>query len=209
MNRRDVSLGLAAMPLLACTREAGAQSAATDPALFYACDGCEGATEPDPAGLGWSTRLAPEGAPGEPLLLRGLVRGADGRTPAPGVVIYAYNTNPRGLYADGAGSEAGRRHGRLRGWVRTGVDGRYAFHTTKPGVYPDQRGPAHIHLTVVEPGRRPYWIDSVIFDGEWGVTPAHVARQQRRGGSGVVRLQRTGQGLLAERPIVLERHPRA
>lgn len=208
MNRRDFSAGLAVLPLSACIAEADAQSGA-DPAEFYACEGCEGALEPDRASLGSSASLARPGEHGEQLLIRGAVRRADGRTPAPDVVIYGYHTNPAGRYADGSGvSEASRVHGRFRGWVRTGADGRYEFRTVRPGVYPDRRGPAHVHLTVVEPGRRPYWIDSIVFQGEFGVTPAYVSRQQRRGGGGVVRLGRTDGGLLlAERNIVLERHP--
>lgn len=208
MNRRDFSAGLTVLPLSACIAQADAQSGA-DPAEFYACEGCEGATESDRATLGSRARLARPGEPGQPLLIRGIVRRTDGRTPASDVVVYAYHTNPAGLYADGSGvSDASRLHGRFRGWIRTGADGRYEFRTIKPGVYPDRRGPAHVHLTIVEPGRRPYWIDSVVFEGEFGVTPAYAARQQRRGGHGTVRLRPTDGGvLLAERNIVLERHP--
>ena len=125
------------------------------------------------------------------------------------MVVYAHQTNAEGLYAGGsAESEWSRRHGRLRGWVRTGEDGRYEFSTVKPGRYPDRSDPAHIHLTVLEPGRRPYWIDDVVFAGEPGVAGAYTAEREDRGGSGIVRLQRKSEGgWLAERNIVLEPHP--
>jgi protocatechuate 3,4-dioxygenase beta subunit len=208
MNRRGFSLGVAALPLAACTERVQAQAARLDAEAFYACEGCEGALERPAAGLSPQARIAPAGEPGETMLIRGVVRQADGRTPAPGVVIYAYHTNVEGLYAGGGPTEAARKHGRLRGWVRTGPDGRYAFQTVKPGVYPDRRGPAHVHLTAVEPRRRPVWLDSIVFRGEFGVTPAWAARQQNRGGGGIVQLRRTTDGaLLAQRDIVLDRHP--
>ena len=68
--------------------------------------------------------------------------------------------------------------------------------------------PAHVHLFLREPGRRPYYIDDVVFDGEFGVDAAYRARQEGRGGSGIVRLDRTPDGTLtAVRDIRLERHP--
>jgi protocatechuate 3,4-dioxygenase beta subunit len=92
--------------------------------------------------------------------------------------------------------------------VRTGADGRYRFDTIKPAPYPDMTMPAHIHLMIGEPGRRPYYVDDVVFDGEFGVTERYRAAQELRGGSGIVALSRSPQGVwLARRDIVLERHP--
>ena len=185
--------------------QAGAQGVGqVAPAAVDGCEGCEAALERDPAALRPVARLAGADEPGDPLLVRGVVRRADG-TPAAGVVVYAYHTGPEGRYAGGAGeTQWARRHGRLRGWVKTGPDGRYQFRTVKPGPYPDRTEPAHVHLTVWEPGRPPYCIDSVVFRGESGVTPAYLARQEKRGGDGAVQLRRTPDGvLLAERDIVL------
>lgn len=143
------------------------------------------------------------------MVLTGYALTPDGARPAEGVVIYLHQTNAAGLYANGSqASEWSRRHGRLRGWVKTGADGRYRFLTIKPGPYPDRTLPAHIHLFIGEPGRRPYYIDDVVFDGEFGVTPAYRSAQELRGRTGIVRLQRSEDGiLLAVRNIVLERHP--
>lgn len=141
--------------------------------------------------------------------IEGRVMQADGRTPAAGVVIYAHQTNAEGLYANGTDeSEWSRRNGRLRGWVKTDAEGRYAFDTIKPAPYPDRTMPAHVHLMIGEPGRRPYYIDDIVFDGEFGVTPAYRKRQQLRGGSGIVSLKRGPDGRwIARRDIVLELHP--
>jgi protocatechuate 3,4-dioxygenase beta subunit len=96
----------------------------------------------------------------------------------------------------------------LRGWVKTGADGTYTFDTIKPGIYPDRTMPAHVHLMIKEPGRRPYYIDDVVFDGEFGVDARYRARQELRGGSGIVSLVRRRDGvLIARRDIILEQHP--
>ena len=210
-------LGLIA--LLACfacgPREpasAGAQERA-EPAVsaaeFYDCEGCEAALERRPETLDWTARIASPSEPGERLVLRGRVLQSDGVTPASGIVVYAHQTNAEGVYAGGTPeTEWSRRHGRLRGWVRTGADGRYEFHTIKPGRYPSRTDPAHIHLFVVEPGRRPYWIDDVVFAGEPGVDAAYRRERENRGGPGIVTLQRLPEGgWLAKRNVVLERHP--
>ncbi len=68
--------------------------------------------------------------------------------------------------------------------------------------------PAHVHLFVGEPGRRPYYVDDTVFDGEFGVEDAYRRRQELRGGSGIVRLTRAADGVLeAVRDIRLELHP--
>ena len=185
-----------------------AADAPADPQL-YVCEGCQGIYERDPAALSNTSVMAAPDEPGEPLRLRGRVTAVDGVTPADGVIIYAYHTNSEGRYADGSPeTEWSRRHGRLRGWVKTGSDGRYEFRTIKPAPYPNRTAPAHIHLTVLEPGRRPYWIDSVVFEGEFGVTDRYRSQRANRGGLGIISLERADTGeWLAVRDIVLERHP--
>jgi protocatechuate 3,4-dioxygenase beta subunit len=175
---------------------------------LYDCEGCEAAAERDSATLDRRATLAGPDEPGERMLLRGIVRAADGGAPAPGVVIYAHHTNAEGLYANGSSETVwSRRHGRLRGWVRTGDDGAYAFDTIKPAPYPARSDPAHVHLFVLEPGRPPYWIDDVVFEGELGVDAAYRAASENRGGPGIVALEREDGVWIAERDIVLERHP--
>lgn len=95
------------------------------------CEWCGGADAPSSPGA--TAILFPPDEPGERLLLHGTVYAADGRTPLPGVLLYAYNTNAAGLYPlrDSATGNA-RRHGYLRGWVVSGADGGYRFLTIHP-----------------------------------------------------------------------------
>lgn len=176
---------------------------------LYACEGCEATGERAAQGLSWSVVLAGPDEPGQRMRLSGRVYAPDGVTPAPDVVIYAHHTNAQGLYANGSNeTEWSRRHGRLRGWARTNANGDYVFDTIKPAPYPDMTMPAHVHLFVQEPGRRPYYIDDVVFDGEHRVDADYRARQELRGGSGIVRLTGSAaEGWRAVRDIRLEPHP--
>jgi protocatechuate 3,4-dioxygenase beta subunit len=169
------------------------------------CEGCEAAWEREPSTLGPSIRLAGTDEPGERLLLQGTIFKSDGRTPAPNVVVYFHQTNAAGRYAAGSDeTQWGRRHGRLRGWLKTGADGRYEVRTIKPGQYPDRPSPAHIHLTVLEQGKAPYWIDDVVFEGAPGVDEEYRREAEKRGGPGIVRLRPAPNGgLLAKRDIIL------
>jgi protocatechuate 3,4-dioxygenase beta subunit len=185
---------------------AAATSSQSRPDLFD-CEGCEAIRERSFEGLGPSTVIPPPEEPGEPMVLHGRVLAADGKTPAAGVVIYAYHTNAAGVYPQ-HGDETGwaRRHGNLRGWVKTGADGTYRFETIRPAPYPRAGPPAHVHLIVKEPDRREYWIDEVVFTDDPLVTPVYRRAQQNRGGSGIVTPERDASGTwLVRRDIVLER----
>lgn len=213
MDRRTTLLGLTVLGAsglsAACSRAQQAQTAQSASGDLYACEGCEAIDERDPATLSASAVLAGPDEPGERMRLSGRVLAVDGITPVPGVIIYAHHTNIDGLYANGtAESEWSRRNGRLRGWVKTDAEGRYAFDTIKPAPYPDLTLPAHVHLYVKEPGRQAYYIDDVVFEGEFKVDAAYRAAQEFRGGSGIVRLGTDSDGVLtAVRDIRLEPHP--
>ena len=213
--RRDLILSLGASVTLtaaACGRSnATATQAQNEPVPrpdLYNCEGCEAVGEVPFESLGYSTRLYRPTDEGQRLQVTGRVLTTDGAA-ASGVVIYAHHTNAGGLYADGTNHSVwSRRHGRFRGWVRTDQDGRYRFETIKPAPYPSETIPAHIHMFVGEPGRPPYYIDDLVFEGEFGVDQAYRAKQEFRGGSGIVRLVQSADGdLAAERDIRLERHP--
>jgi protocatechuate 3,4-dioxygenase beta subunit len=124
--------------------------------------------------------------------------------PAAGVIVYAYHTDSTGVYT---GGPPGTRHARLRGWMRTGADGVYAFDSIRPAMYPSRDIPAHIHLTVLERGRKPYWIDDIVFEGEPKVDRAYRASLENRGGNGVIPLKRVSGVWTGVRDIRLERHP--
>jgi protocatechuate 3,4-dioxygenase, beta subunit len=182
-------------------------SAQTRPDLFN-CDGCEAINDRPHDGLSWAITIAGAAEPGERLFLSGRVFKADGRTPAPNVIVYAYHTNAAGIYppANDAPSAAGRRHGVLRGWTRTNAQGEYRFHTIRPGTYPSRSDPAHIHMIVKEPSRQEYWIDEVVFTDDPLVDARYRGRLQNRGGNGIVTPTRDANGTWhARRDITLER----
>ena len=204
---RCLALALLPLSLLIVNRPAGAQPASQRALPPAECEGCGAWDAPD--SLSWSSRIAPPGEPGTPLAVSGVVYRPDGRTPAAGVLVYAYHTNAAGIYPTGGnGTGHARRHGRLRGWIRTDSAGRYAFATIRPAPYPRGAEPAHIHFTVTPPGGEERWVDAVEFDDDPLMTTAIRAQRQRLGGSAIVRVTRDSDGVQrATRNIVLELWP--
>ena len=94
------------------------------------------------------TRIADDSEPGERLVIKGRVQGADCQTPLAGVLLDIWQADRDGNYYD---AEAQYR---LRGTLMTDADGRYEFETIMPGRYVQSSGPrpAHIHFTVSKPG---------------------------------------------------------
>ncbi|MDQ3245333.1 MAG: intradiol ring-cleavage dioxygenase [Pseudomonadota bacterium] len=206
-SRRSVIAALLVGPAACYARPSGGTQASQARELrpIAGCEGCEAAWERDPSALSSRIKLAAAEERGEPMLLTGTVFRADGKTPAPDIVLYIHHTNASGRYADGTQeSEWSRRHGRLRGWLKTGSAGRYEVLTIKPGRYPDRTDPAHVHMTVLDGDKDPYWVEDVVFDGEPGVDAAYRAERTNRGGSGIVRVQKDGAGRwIAQRDIIL------
>lgn len=203
MKRAWMVLGFVLPVIVACGGAMGAEERLPD------CEWC-GAAEA-PAELDAEMRLAGPGSefpdePGEPLVITGTVYAADGETPVPDVLIYAYHTNDRGIY-EKVGGETGNglRHGHLRGWLRTDEQGRYRIVTIRPAAYPGSTIPQHVHMTVTPPGGEERWIDSVHFDDDPLLTPTQRSRQRNRGGSGIVTVRRDEDGVYhATRDIVLD-----
>ena len=147
---------------------------------------------------------------GEPLVVEGTIYQADGRTPASGVLLYAYHTNPAGIYPRPAGAGGmARWHGALRGWLRTACDGRYRIETIRPGRYPEGNIPAHIHMTVMPEGGREYFIDDIVFADDALVDARYRAMARNVGGSGIVTPRKDStRTWRVERDIVLAETPR-
>lgn len=166
------------------------------------CEGCEHVFEGLPTQVGSRSRIAPPKEPGEPMIIEGVVRSADGK-PAAGIIVYAYHTNAGGIYPRGSTA-----HGRLRGWARTDKEGRYRFDTIRPGGYPSRDNPQHVHMHVIEPGKATYYIDDIIFEDDPLLTAEHRRRMRRgRGGDGLCRPIKDSEGVWhAQRDIVLGRN---
>ena len=88
----------------------------------------------------------------QPLLVEGQVVGADGTTPAAGVVVYVYQTDSSGYYNRQRGEPP-----RLRGWMRTDESGHYAYRTIRPAPYPERRNAAHVHVQLWGLETPPQW----------------------------------------------------
>nr|WP_295923274.1 intradiol ring-cleavage dioxygenase [uncultured Dyadobacter sp.] len=140
----------------------------------------------------------------KPLGIHGTVFKADGKTPAPDVVLYLYHTNEKGIYPK-KGDEKGwaRRHGYIRGWVKTDQKGFFKFGTLRPGSYPGSDEPAHIHVIVKEPGINEYYVDEFLFSDDPLLTPERKQKLENRGGSGIVQLVDVGNMFKGGRNIVL------
>ena len=139
------------------------------------------------------------------LKVMGTIYQADGRTPASGIILYVYQTDQHGIYAT-KGGEAGwaKRHGYIRGWIKTGEDGKYTFYTLKPGSYPSRTTPAHIHPTILEPNGQYYWLGAYHFTGDEFLTEKEISPNLPRGGSsGLLELKKEGNLLVGKRDFIL------
>jgi len=154
------------------------------PPVLGQCEGCEAVYDGRPLHLTSQVRLGSTSEPGAPLRLQGRVHAADG-TAAAGTQIYAYQTDQTGVYPalHGVGPIA-LRHGRLRGWAVSDSEGRFSFHTVRPGAYPDNRIAAHIHLHVIEANRCTYYLDDVEFADD-PLRAGLAEHPLARGGSGL------------------------
>ena len=119
-----------------------------------------------PATASSTGRVAPQGEPGQPLQVSGVVVGADG-APIAGASLYVYQTDHEGYY--GVKPASDNRNPRLKLFLRSDAKGGWSFDTVKPGSYPNSRVPAHIHFEVSTPGRAAK-IFEIVFEGDRFVT---------------------------------------
>lgn len=194
------------LSLLSCTNSQDNSHANYNPRLVDGpCDGCEAVFEFGDRVLSPVDTLPDFDMAEQKLKVTGYIYQSDGKTPASDVILYIYQTNQGGIYAT-KGDETGwgRRHGYIRGWIKTGKDGKYTFYTLKPGSYPSRTEPAHIHPTILEPDGKYYWLGAYLFEGDSLLTSDHLYEESPRGGSqGVVSLRKEGDFYVAERDFIL------
>ena len=169
------------------------------------CEGCEAIFEYGDKDLRPVDTLPDFNDQGLKIKVTGTIYQNDGKTPAKDVILYVYHTDQNGIYAT-KGNETGwaKRHGYIRGWLKTGNDGQYAFYTLKPGVYPDRSEAAHIHPTILEPGGKYYWLGSYHFVGDSLLTDKQIIQNSPRGASdGLLTLKKEGSIWVGTRDIVL------
>src|SRR5947209_17044116 len=138
---KNAMIFAAALPLVSLNSSCQAQKrqSASKGVVGGGCDGCEGIYEGMPRELSWQTNIASASEPGERMEINGIIYQVDGKTPAPNVVLYVYHTDAKGYYSPSPDQTGiARRHGHLRGWVKTNAGGEYKFTTIKPAPYPNR-----------------------------------------------------------------------
>ncbi len=171
------------------------------------CEGCEAIYE-----FGNKTLTTVDTLPGFSkasiaVKLSGIVYEKDGRTPAKDVILYFYQTDEHGIYPTRTTSQGWeKRHGFLRGWVKTDASGSYTIYTSRPASYPNTRIPQHIHVTVKEADKNEYYIEDFFFSDDPNLTDNIRTRKNARGGSGVVTLRKGASHYEAVRDIILGLH---
>ena len=173
--------------------------------LMGTCEGCEAVFEYGDRELTSIDTLPDFDDEGLKIKISGTIYENDGKTPAKDVILYIYHTNRHGIYAT-KGDETGwaKRHGYIRGWIKTGPDGQYSFFTRKPGVYPGGTEPAHIHPIILEPDGKYYWITDYYFAGDSLLMEREINPAMPRGGnSGYLTLTREGYIWVGKRDIIL------
>jgi len=187
--------------------QSGQLSSTDRNAVGGGCQGCDLMFVEIPSTIKADVTLVGETEPGEKLEIFGVIYNADGKTPAPNVILYVYQTAKSGLYEPGPNQTGGvRRHGRIRGWVKSNQKGEYKFLTIRPGNYPNADIPAHIHPTIKEPDKNEYLIDDFVFDDDKFVDADYRSRQQLRGGSGILHLKKENGKWTAKHDIILGRN---
>lgn len=169
------------------------------------CDGCELMYVGMPRNINSVDTSAGWTEKGKKLLVTGTVFKLDGKTPAPNVVIYYWHTDKNGYYSPKAGlDEKAKRHGHIRGWVKTDENGKYSIYSIKPAPYPNENIPAHIHTSIKEPNiDNEYYIDEFVFDDDKFLTGEKRRALKNRGGNGILRVLISGDLQIAEHNIIL------
>jgi protocatechuate 3,4-dioxygenase, beta subunit len=172
------------------------------------CDGCELMYVGMPTNINATDTSAGWAEKGQKLLVTGKVYKIDGKTPAPDVIIYYWQTDNNGYYSPRKDmDENAKRHGHIRGWVKTDKNGKYALYTIKPAPYPNDNIPAHIHTSIKETNiENEYYIDEFIFDDDKLLTSEKRKALENRGGSGILRVLLKDNLQVAEHNIILGLH---
>lgn len=168
------------------------------------CDGCELMFEGMPHNIAVSDTSIAWAKASKKFIIKGSVYKRDDKTPASGIIIYYWHTDSTGRYSSGAEmTNKAKRHGSIRGWVKTDKEGKYFIYTSPPIAYPNSDIPAHVHFAVKEPYLNEYFIDELVFDDDPLLTADKRKKPENRGGSGIVKTTWSNSVLSAEHHIVL------
>lgn len=143
---------------------------------------------------------------GEKLVITGTIFKADGITPFPDVILYAYHTDNTGHYSK-KGDETGvqKWHGHLHGWCKSGNKGQYEIRTIRPARYPGNAIPAHIHAAFKTPDGQMNYLNDFVFKDDSLVNKQYLSRLSDAGGTGVVEIKKTSQNVwTGKRDIIIK-----
>jgi protocatechuate 3,4-dioxygenase beta subunit len=158
-----------------------------------------------PTSLSSIMTISEENEPGEKLEISGTIYKADGKSPYPNIIIYAFHTDNTGHYSKN-GTEAGvqKWHGHLHGWCKTDSNGQYKIQTIRPARYPDNSMPAHIHAAIKKDNGQMYWITDYVFRDDKLVNEKYVSSLSNVGGTGVVDISKSDENTwTGKRDIIL------
>src|SRR6266446_2307280 len=117
-----------AQVILGCSQSPAKKKSSVGSHVGGSCEGCEAIFE-SPVSfekLSWIDTLPDFNEPGPKMVINGVIYKADGKTPAPGVVLYVYHTDQTGHYSKKGNEKGwGLRHGYIRGWMKTNNNGEY------------------------------------------------------------------------------------
>jgi protocatechuate 3,4-dioxygenase, beta subunit len=139
------------------------------------------------------------------LMLTGKVLQLDGRTPAPNIIIYYWHTDDSGLYSSNNETPIkAKKHGKLRGWVKSDESGNYTIKTSRPAAYPSQDIAQHIHLSIKEPDIHNEYYADLYFDDD----PLYLKHRKKygkfdRAGTEILRVLLDNKIQVAEHNIIL------
>ncbi|MGH9778009.1 MAG: hypothetical protein ACRD5I_06325 [Candidatus Acidiferrales bacterium] len=137
--------------------------------------------------------LVSEDEPGQTLIVRGTVYAPDGATPVPGIQLRVHHTDSMGYYCMLPSPERDRtlprdncpdsppNTARIRATLTTDTQGRFEFHTIKPGSYPNSRNAAHIHFQASGAGYSEQWPHDLNFAGDPHISEPEVAANAKLG----------------------------
>jgi protocatechuate 3,4-dioxygenase beta subunit len=123
------------------------------------CDGCELMYEGIPKAIPSISYSPGWDGPGTKLLITGKVYKDDCRTPQADVIIYYWPTDHNGSYSPGKNmNQKAKRHGHIRGWLKSDKGGNYSIYPNKPAPYSNQK---NLHISTF-PSKSQVLIMSII-----------------------------------------------
>jgi protocatechuate 3,4-dioxygenase beta subunit len=116
-----------------------------------------------------SVTLVTDKEPGVQTSVKGKLVSAN-KTPLANTLVYVYQTDHRGWYADDKPhveqNEGDRGHARLFGYLKTNAQGEFELHTIRPASYPNSTLPQHIHFEAFSNNGSALIITELLFDDD-------------------------------------------